>query len=180
MRALLLGSLSLLAAGCAPATDGWFVDTWWLEPVAEGGASGLLTRQVLDGRWDRRQLPRHHVCATVYAVAGTPGAGCDACEVAWSVSTQALDSDCGLEVEPGPPPTAVGLGALDAEIAGSEPYPTATAGSWARYDDGPWVAHGWAIRGGGEDASDGEHAWDGAHPVTAWPAWAVAGADLPS
>lgn len=172
MTRALLGAL-LLAGGCAPdLTPARATDTMWFEPSGDG-ATGFVTWNVYGPGFARRGSDRHHICAVVQAVDLAPSATpCPTCQISFDVtSTTPVEGDCeGFDLPSELTLAGVGFGPLDSELTSEEPWPEAEGGSWVRYADGSWTAHGWALP---EGAPSTAAPWDGASPLTAWPAWAV-------
>lgn len=162
----------LLLAGCAaPDGEGWVTETWWIEPSSQASATGLLTLQQFEPRWARRERRRHHRCVALFEIALSPTAPCDGCDVAWQVQADLADTDC-ADPLPLAPPVALGIGDIGRDLRDAPPYADVEQGTWVRYDDGPWLAHGWAFRGSPDAPETSTPAWNGEHAVTGWPAWA--------
>jgi len=159
-------TLCLLLAGCTPdLTPTWAADTVHLE-ASPDGVVGFHTWTLYGPAWDKGRRPRHHACTLVYQVDLTGSEDrCEGCERVWTADERLTDSDCADDVTWLPPQlAAIGVGDLDPELVGGDPWPDASLGSWVRYDDGDWLSHGWAIP---EEPPLSQVSL----PATAWPAW---------
>jgi len=154
-----------ITGACAPdLTPTWATDTLHIEASADG-VYGFHTWTVYGERWDRRRGERHHACTLVFEVELSGGAeACDGCERTWVATESLADSDCDPDWAWTPPDLqGLAIGPVAPVIAGQDPWPDATLGTFARYDGEDWVAHGWAIP---ESQVEGATV-----PLTAWPAW---------
>lgn len=154
----------LALPACAPdLTPTWAADTVHVEANADG-VEGFHTWTLYGPDWDKRRGERHHSCTLLFEVRLTGATeACTDCERTWTATESLTDSDCPEDLTWSPPTlSALGVGPVDAELMGAEPWPDATFGSWVRYDDGEWISHGWAIPEDPDELG---------LPLTGWPAW---------
>lgn len=167
-RAVVRILLCLGALGCSPdRTPTWAADAIEV-PVQIAGSDrviGFQTWTVYGPDWSKRAAERHFVCAVVVEIELTPCdeacVPCAECDQTWSVDGVGMDSDCDQELAL-PTLTGFGTGGLAAELADDPRVGSAANGSWVRYDDEVWLAHGWV------DAQDGAPPLV-ARPALAWP-----------
>lgn len=170
--------VGLTACAGDDGSPAWAFDPLWLEPTADGGVYGFQTWEVFSERWTKQFDERYYLCSVVVELSGSPiqvEGDCSGCELAWSVTPSLLETDCGDAIAADPgflSLSRVGLGEVGADLIEGDPYPTRSAGGYADYGDGVWVAHGWAYpealdtRGSVVDSD-----WNEEQPFTFWPAW---------
>jgi len=164
---------ALLLTACAPdRTPTWAADTLHLQPAEGGqGMTGFATWTLYGPRWEASPRERFYACAMVVELELEPCTSpacstCPECTHAWDVSGTLADSDCEQD-HALPELRGLALAPLDPELAGDPRFADGRLGTWTRYSDGDWVAHGWADFGGPEpDPVPDEPS------LTGWPAWA--------
>jgi hypothetical protein len=166
---------TLMLAGCAQGGQArWVMDTWLIDPAGQN-LSAVTTWEVFGPNWESNQRPGNHVCTVVVEWTGTPTSdavpadSCAACDRAWALDVAAFDSDCSDTVASHPlymGLTGVGIGPVDASLAGEEGPADPAFGSFVEGEDG-WVPHGWATPAAGDVT-----AWNGTAAFTLWPAFA--------
>lgn len=172
MRALF--PLPLLLAACgSPGDPAWGVDTFTVEPTADG-AFALQRWDVFDADWEASGAPRDHVCGAVVVVNPVPRtADCPECVIAWDAAPTLRETDCaGVDEQALLRVSALGIGAVPEDLLGEDPHPGESVGAWVQIDGGAWLPHGWAYPESLDHGGAGGE-WDGETIFTLWPdaAW---------
>jgi hypothetical protein len=167
-----------LAAGCTGQQPTWATDPIWLEPEPIGGDGihGFQTWELYGKRWTRQYAEKHFVCSVLIEFTGAPvdpGASCTGCEMAWTVESERVDSDCGpRDVDRAGflALTGVALGEKGANLDGGDPYPEQSLGAFVDYATGTWEPYGWGV----PDTAESESAtweWNGEQAFVLQPGW---------
>ncbi|MFT7518471.1 MAG: hypothetical protein ACI9MC_000602 [Kiritimatiellia bacterium] len=164
--------LLLLLTGCsADPTPTWATQSLWIGPSDGAGITGFHTWSIYGPNFERRGRPRHFVCSMVFQLT-LQDDHCDDYTSCWRVAEELVDTDCdGVVLPTDLTLSAVGLGEISPELAGQDPYPLADAGSYVRFGEGPWLAHGWAFPGDATESSVPTFQFDDFGQMSAWPAW---------
>lgn len=169
---LIRNSVLLGCAACSSPTPFWALDPVFIAPTVEG-TSGTVTWQVYSEAWKKKFSEKHYLCSVIVGLEATPSAtDCEACVVAFELTSEVTDSDCSEALLADPlflSTRRIGVGALN----DAGPYTGASSVGWADYGGG-WEVHGWAYP---EAVANGQQptsfTWDGIEafsftPTAAW------------
>jgi len=145
--------------------------------VDQGTLSGHHVWAFYADGWERDYDEAFHRCSLVQSVIGEetePWAGCQGCIAMYEVQLQDLEHDCTDRVVSDPAYEGVlafGIGDIDRDIAGEEPYEQ-SLGWYLAYEADQALDHGYAWAEGLEFDRPIQEGWVDGQVYTLWPAYA--------
>ena len=100
-RSLLLSSLIATGCGDQGASPFWAFQHASVQEI-DGVLTGYQVWEFYGKRWQRKQKEKHHICALVQSVSGTPDtlADCPDCETVFAVDLSVVETDCDGAINP--------------------------------------------------------------------------------
>lgn len=172
MRILLAMPIVMSFACKVDDTPTWAFDPIYVEPQGDD-LYGFQTWEFFGKAWQKKQRKKHYLCSVVVELLGTAMDPCDGCDLAWSIESALLETDCSPSLAENEAFTALqglALGDVDSEIEVDNPYPGDSLGGYVSYEEEAWEPHGWAYPTAYDYGEAPTVEWDD-EPFMFWPAF---------
>jgi len=174
-RSLLLSSLIATGCGDQGASPFWAFQHASVQEI-DGVLTGYQVWEFYGKRWQRKQKEKHHICALVQSVSGTPDtlADCPDCETVFAVDLSVVETDCDGAINPVDfeGVTHFGFGLAPSDLSEANPYPAASMGWYLSWDGDTSDVQGFAWNVLAEESEDFQTGWVDDQEFILWSAYA--------